>query len=748
MFGGDSLLIEVTGNYSTAVTPNTHHVTNTSIAGIYTPRSEMADPADNNNAPAVEAIPAAAAAATARTMPLRNDKGALSFDSSATKIKRYLQDVEDLVGRCGGNEGNMVYYAMYYCDKVNEDRVRNLWEDMEAPTWGKLKKELLVLYVGTDSEDKRYTMSSIEQFVAKVGIKDTDKAVEYVKQFRTQALFLKRQKVTSDGEMSRMFCRGVPAAMEDRLCRRLENQHPQVRPGDTYKLQDVLDAFLWIGAAATANLGIGATSTFDQKVSPVKTEPTEMWALTEALKGFTSVMMNTMAQNNRGGFSGGGGMRYSGGGGGYAGGSGGGYVGGGRPQQGPTGDNRHCLFCGVVGHIIPTCPTADEYIRGGKLTRNGEGKIVMMNGRFIPSYIAGETMKEKLDRYMADSAHFVATGSTKPDEPANVMLWESATVSAMSLEAAVRGQQEAVSEEEAEVLKLEMMAAEARKGMEEKKRKKQVFDGVQVTKRAAPPGIPTLPYVAVKETDKGKAKDSVAKGNDAMPSNAGPQFKYQTPLEDPKLTKAVLERVLDAKVELSQRELLALAPDIRKQIKEMATTKRVAVSSMETTEAFLTQVLELEGAGGGDMAEERIVAAERFPLRYIDTEIHGKHKVNCVLDTGSQIIAMNRKVWERIGMPILSQHTIVMESANKTTSKSLGLMNNVALRIGPLILYIQVQVMDNVPFEVLLGRPFQALTNCVTRDFANGQQHVTLQDPNSGVEVTVPTFERGREDFQ
>lgn len=109
---------------------------------------------------------------------------------------------------------------------------------------------------------------------------------------------------------------------------------------------------------------------------------------------------------------------------------------------------------------------------------------------------------------------------------------------------------------------------------------------------------------------------------------------------------------------------------------------------------------------------------------------------------------MNRKVWERIGMPILSQHTIVMESANKTTSKLLGLMNNVALCIGLLILYIQVQVMDNIPFEVLLGRPFQALTNCVTRDFADGQQHVTLQDPNSGVEVTVPTFEQGREDFQ
>ena len=50
--------------------------------------------------------------------------------------------------------------------------------------------------------------------------------------------------------------------------------------------------------------------------------------------------------------------------------------------------------------------------------------------------------------------------------------------------------------------------------------------------------------------------------------------------------------------------------------------------------------------------------------------------------------------------------------------------------------------MSNVPYDVLLGRPFTALTECVTRDYRNGDQHITIWDPNSDTVVTLPTRER------
>ena len=71
--------------------------------------------------------------------------------------------------------------------------------------------------------------------------------------------------------------------------------------------------------------------------------------------------------------------------------------------------------------------------------------------------------------------------------------------------------------------------------------------------------------------------------DEAVPISAAPQYKYQTPVEDPKLAHAVLDRALDVKIELLQRELLALSPDVRKQIKELTTTKRVAAGVYKAT---------------------------------------------------------------------------------------------------------------------------------------------------------------------
>ena len=86
---------------------------------------------------------------------------------------------------------------------------------------------------------------------------------------------------------------------------------------------------------------------------------------------------------------------------------------------------------------------------------------------------------------------------------------------------------------------------------------------------------------------------------------------------------------------------------------------------------------------------------------------------------------------------------LVMEVANENTVRTLGRLRNLAISIGDIEFYLQVQVVGNAPFEVLLGRPFFALSACKTKDFPTGEQHISLTCPNTGVTVTVPTHERG-----
>ena len=98
--------------------------------------------------------------------------------------------------------------------------------------------------------------------------------------------------------------------------------------------------------------------------------------------------------------------------------------------------------------------------------------------------------------------------------------------------------------------------------------------------------------------------------DEAIPISAAPQYKYQTPVEDPKLVRAVLDQALDVKIKLSQWELLALSLDVRKQIKELTTTKRVTAGVYKATGYLGAEVLQAEAADGSMDKAVEVVAEE------------------------------------------------------------------------------------------------------------------------------------------
>ena len=74
----------------------------------------------------------------------------------------------------------------------------------------------------------------------------------------------------------------------------------------------------------------------------------------------------------------------------------------------------------------------------------------------------------------------------------------------------------------------------------------------------------------------------------------------------------------------------------------------------------------------------------------------------------------------------------------------MGLLENLQVTIGLVELCLQVQVMKDAPYDMLLGRPFYSLAECVTKDFSSGEQYLTMRDLNTGREITVPTRNRVR----
>lgn len=140
-----------------------------------------------------------------------------------------------------------------------------------------------------------------------------------------------------------------------------------------------------------------------------------------------------------------------------------------------------------------------------------------------------------------------------------------------------------------------------------------------------------------------------------------------------------------------------------------------------------------------------IVAKESEGLRSIYPVINNVEEVESTLDDGSQIVSMAEKEARKLKITWDSRITIGMESANRAVERTLGLARNVPFQCGTIVVYLQVHVIRNPAYKVLLGRPFDCVTESQINNYRGGDQTLTLTDPNSGIRCVMTTYERGRD---
>ena len=141
-------------------------------------------------------------------------------------------------------------------------------------------------------------------------------------------------------------------------------------------------------------------------------------------------------------------------------------------------------------------------------------------------------------------------------------------------------------------------------------------------------------------------------------------------------------------------------------------------------------------------SNQLVVAMESSAVRSVYALVDTAQKKECILDPGCQIVAMSEGSCFELGLAFDLTIKLNMQSANGNINQSLGLSCNVPFQIGPITFYLQVHIIRSPAYDVLLGRPFDILTESVVRNFANKDQTITIRDPNSGRCVTVPTLPR------
>ena len=278
-----------------------------------------------------------------------------------------------------------------------------------------------------------------------------------------------------------------------------------------------------------------------------------------------------------------------------------------------------------------------------------------------------------------------------------------------------------------------------------------------------------------------------------------PQYRVRTELFKEGAEEEIADRIFKQRVELTPEEIATISPKVRRILMRKTQNKRVepqkrlsqpvylttvsenGEETLEKTHQVLSKYIRLEDvflakedvfetlthdvgnlkAGSivqrdpveafrMDMAEndERrnltIVASTGNALRSVFPIINEKEdQVEGTLDSGSQIVSIDNLVCIALGVTWDPDFTIQMQDVHGGVAQTLGLARNVPFRFGDVTVYLQCHVQKRAPYMVLLGRPFDVLTESRIQNFGNGDQEITITDPNTKRKCTIGTYERG-----
>lgn len=725
-------------------------------------------------------------------LPPRHSDKAPKFDSTrpATLIE-FFEDFEILADAAQLNDEQKIRGARRYVTGLDGD----LWEAQEsfdsAPyNWETFKKEVIEAYPGATSADK-WTIRDLDRTCEAqrgIQVKTLAEFGVFDRQFKSIGLWLKKKGRCGDSELQRRYFGAFDDDFAIRLQHRLDIKLPDHRPDELYDIKEVQAAALHVLAGTATNMADVSGESQSRNIhsayadqpmdrsrretTPVKREEPDFEKLAQNMAMSFSQSIETAVANAMGRLQGPGrtapppAVNQAPG----------TYIpatqqpayGPPRPRPGDAGSR--CFMCHDPNHFLGQCPTLQQYMNAGKIRRDAASNIVLANGERIPSDPRGTSWAQRIDEHYGR-----AGGAPQAPTPANTQERESPPhlpanfsahlVGVVEEESHVADTQECYleevveedSDEEAAIISAERMiqvlqnrVAKNKKKVDEKKGQDDKTEEGHVAKESPPkvaskgpreaPKQP-LPYVdipaRVPAVQKRMPPPKQQQPTDSAkpPGMAQPQFRYSAPIEAGINPTEIIKRSLSEKVELSIEELLALCPDVRKFYKEATTTKRIATAP--TVEANMVSAF-----FNAPEDDEMVEGAHSLALRTLEVSLNGVTNATCILDSGCQVIIIRQDIWKKLGMALRPDHIMYMESANGGSNATIGMLPRVVFQIGEVRLPCPVQVVDDGPFECLLGRPFTALAEATTKEYQDGDMDITLKDPNTGYVVTIPTQNR------
>jgi len=420
-----------------------------------------------------------------------------------------------------------------------------------------------------------------------------------------------------------------------------------------------------------------------------------------------------------------------------------------------------CFGCGERDHGLSNCPIINDMMTKGIFSKDHAGRIIFGDGSPIWRN-RDETFLQAYERLKRPSAHFVSIGNFLDEE--------------LVEESDDPGYESDLEDEDnwdvmEDVFAIRDIGNDAYAAERPEKqiaaRKKQILEGVypprlkdlnqgkenrppvnpdtgrtirgtrnqppaaettrNVPRRVQKPAEPIPIEIDVPRFDGSNDRDIIedqgkrskeAKKKPSVEIPEKPKVIEKRPLRTSPIANhvdrsSVLNRLLDARVELAvgevfgvSRELSTMLADAIKarNVKSQApvglTTRSAAVFRTKTRGLLIKITMECDGI-----------------------------PIEAIIDTGSQLNIVNERVCKSvIRRPIDSSASISMNDANGGEGNLEGMVENVPLTFGSVKTRANLYVGAHVPFDLLLGRPWQR-GNLVSIDELGDGTYLVFKDP-------------------
>ena len=684
-------------------------------------------------------------------LPGCNKRSAPSFNGRTDELGHYFSELEDLYAQhqvitdANKKQGVIKYLATMALERTW--KVCITVTDV-TKTYNEMKEEMHKLYLG--SSEEVFTINHIDTLIGKqtwIGIHNTMDLGKFYREFKMISQYLIDRNRMSQAEQTRGFFRAVGNDLKDKIKNRLQIVWPQHKPQDPYELSDLYDAACYaihnsndasIPKSVTNDSPVHIKAKLQQEVQSAirsaMSEMTEMFKTVFAAQAQFAGRQANHAQARAPAMA--------------------------QPQNDANPRDK-CNFCGGIGHFMRKCKIMSEYMWLVKCKHNVKNKIVLPSGLVVPRDITGTWLHDRIDEYhclnpnqqgtvqMLCEISAPATTSTfvhieeelDADVPKKVCFEPEVGqpgVYALKKQSSSKGK--AKEPQEPRIIEIQSDNA----------------NEAEATRflREIPPHIPAEPDLNSNGTSSIEhpfahpsqqrlGNVAVEAAVVAFPSRQG-SYTTNACIYDKKVADKVFDQILNLPVMISQRELLSLAPEIHVREAEAMTKQHIvrtntqpvlprlpdttvvakATRSMEahmpTTfakavhkipedatiiqdpyEVFLrSQPSDADGKEPIKVATESNVLCAIMPL------VAEQEYIEAILDPWCQIIAMSEEVCLALAIPYNPNVCLNMVSANGGVNQLLGLAKNVPFKIGEITVYLQVHILWQPTYNILLGQPF------------------------------------------